>query len=415
MKQKRNLLSPIYLLSKFSEKGIVESFRRGYEILLRDPWKYCYYRLFLWPVKLSFYTHLIRLLFLPRKKTKRLLGIWDFKSLPWSIGDPLTFIQTLNCLRIGHDAEETDICIIYDSKFPVGNRFSLERDNINSANAEDFMIEFLPIFHTCEKLGAIFQFNSRSEFLSFIKNYALKRYQITFPSIGNHLGECYNLLGGNNLKEIQQFYKKYQYIPSLRIAKEDINCAYDFYNKNMPVNSIPISVSLKLTMHSKERNADPEIWSQFFRLSAKIFPEIKFIIVGLREEIIPDMKSIGNVLFAKEYGSTLTEDFALIRTSLMYMGTTSGIANIAIHSELPYLIFRFCNYKRIGILYGEQFCFSNPYQRIFPNNINITAEFLLEKFQQLYLKLDNNQWLIKCKNSASIKFSHPSTTVANNS
>src|SRR3989304_5863845 len=48
-----------------------------------------------WPVKVRFWYHLMRLIFILNYKKKRILGIWDYKALPWSVGDPISMLLLL--------------------------------------------------------------------------------------------------------------------------------------------------------------------------------------------------------------------------------------------------------------------------------------------------------------------------------
>jgi len=57
-----------------------------------------------------------------RVKGRRILGVWDYKSLPLSVGDPLIFIEYLAVLSIEESAEAIDICVVYDPEDPLGKR-----------------------------------------------------------------------------------------------------------------------------------------------------------------------------------------------------------------------------------------------------------------------------------------------------
>lgn len=361
-----------------------------------------------WPLRARFYCNLMRLILTPSFEKKRILGIWDFKALPWSVGDPLVFIETLSVLKIKHDAEEIDICVVYDRENPGGNRFNI---NLTSENAQDYILEFLPLFSTCPYLGSIYQFNSRTEFYCFLKSYS-NRYDI-FPPLGQHLGETYNFHGGAPLFEIQEFYAAHGYIPHLRIGDRDRSWAQWFYLNHVPETAVPVTLSLKLTSHSPERNADPEVWLSFVDRCKMEFPEVVFVLVGLRGEVFDGLRNRSNVIIAKDFGTSIVEDLALIRTSLLYIGTTSGVCTIAQFSDLPYLIFQMPVYPllKYGLKSGENFPFATDRQKMFSTETLVTPGLLFGEFEQLYSKLDRKEWRITTLQGACYKHSHPSAKV----
>lgn len=336
------------------------------------------------------YYHLVRLLFAPKQTGKRILGIWDYKALPWSVGDPLVFIEKLSIMKIENKAEKIDICIIYDCENPAGNR---QESRINN----DSIYTYLPIFSTCPYLGSIFQFNSRAEFQRFLSN-NLERYCI-YPPLMQHLSEKYNYLGGAfEIKDIQLFFRRNGYIPFLRVGKKQIEWAATFYKKTLPENSVPVTLSFRQPLSKNDkRNADPAVWLHFIDKCQQMFPEIRFIVVGTRDEIFPGLKERANVICAKEYGTSIIEDFALIRASCLYLGTSSGINTIANYSDLPYLIFQLTSetLRRYGLDIDNIFPFIDGKQKAFADAIKITPELLIAEFSQIYSKLDKTKWLVK--------------------
>lgn len=359
-------------------------------------------------LNVRFFCCLIRLIFVPINfNKKRILGIWDYKSLPWSVGDPLVFIEKLSILKIRYNAEKIDICIIYDRDNPSGYR---RETNITCDNVQEYMLDFLPLFSTCPDLGSIYQFNAREEFYHFFKKNC-ERYNI-FPSLYQHLSGSYNFFGGEpHVNEIQEFYNTHGYIPYLRIGERDSSWARWFYLNNLPDKAVPVTLSLKRTSHDMMRNADSSVWLSFIDRCKMDFPEVVFVVIGLREEVFNGLRQMPNVIVAKDYGTTLIEDFALIRTSLMYMGMASGINVIALFSDLPYLIFRSPNVKKYNLRSGENFSFSTDKQKTFGIDTFMTLEFLLNEFKGLYYKLDKKKWFDETFEKACNKHGLPGAVV----
>ncbi len=385
----------IEIFYKIRKHGIVGSSK----IMIKQLYNFC-----------AFYFRLMKLVFAPTSfQKKRILGIWDYKALPCSVGDPLLFIEKLSILKIKYDAEEVDICVIYDPDNPGGNR---GLPNITRDNAQDYMLEFLPLFKTCPYLGSIYQFNSRKEFYRFLKS-NFERYDI-FPQLGQHLSEKYNFHGGGpHINEIQKFYNTYGYIPHLRIGKRDSSWAQWFYLNYLPDKTVPVVLSLKRTSHDPIRNANLSVWLSFIDKCNTDFPEVVFVVVGLREEVFDGLRERPNVIIAKDFGTSIIEDLALIRTSFLYMGTTTGVNIIAWFSDIPYLVFQLPNVDKYGLKIGESFSFVTNLQKIFSSIILVTPELLLDEFKKLYSKLDKKKWFDVTFKKARNKHGLPGAVVVN--
>ncbi|MCB4790657.1 MAG: hypothetical protein LHV68_02100 [Elusimicrobia bacterium] len=398
-----------HILNKIREYGIRKSIRVFIHQLIYfyKSWKLP------WLINRTFYYNLFKLLFLANKDKKRILGVWDLKNLPWSVGDPLIFIEILGILKLENSAEEIDVCVLYDRENPDGKRSGPgSYTNLNTENAQDYILEFFQMFSVCPFLGSIYQFNDREEFYHFLKT-NMGRYHI-YPPLSEHLAERYDYsdFGIPLLFKIQDFYNLNKSIPYLRIGNRESSWAKWFYLKYLPKSSMPIAISLKNTVHSTERNANPETWLSFIDKCKIKYPEIIFVVVGLREEVFEGLRERKNVLIAKDYGTNIIEDFALIRSSLIYMGTVSGINLIAFFSDLPYLIFQWRDSEVSGI-YGfkenENFSFATGNQKIFSTKIKVTPELLFEEFNKLYTTLDRSNWLKETITKAAFKHSHPGT------
>ena len=373
-------LSPRFLVGRVREKGIVYCFKAALRMVYRRV-----------PERgRHFITYLINLFkfLLIRKAKKTILGVWDYKLVPWSVGDFLVFIETLSVLKLKHGADKVDVCVVCDSENPAGNRGST---TVNSSNFRYYLFSLLPIINTSPYLGSVFQFDSRAEFYSFLKQ-NINKYEI-YPPINEQLKETFNFYGGATLKEIQDFYRECGFIPHLVINDYHLSWAYNFY-KTKAKGLLPVVVSLKWHPHSMRRSADRNVWLGFFDLCKSAFPEVVFVVIGVREEVFEELRERSNVIIAKDYGSTLAEDFALARTSLLFMGMISGIATIVWFSDVPYLLFgQSPEYgKQTGLKPGSTWEFATQYQKVFYTSFIITPHSLLEEFSSLYNQLDIDRW-----------------------
>jgi len=398
------------IFSKIRTHGIVKSFKIA---IKKSGLNSLYYRI-PWPLKFRFYHNLFRMVFFAKCDKKRILGIWDLYDLPWSVGDPLAFLEYLSILKIKFNVEAIDICVVYDNDNPLGIR-SGGISNINPENVQDYMYDYLPLFSLCHHIGSVYQFRSRDEFYRFIRINA-ERY-IVYPRLTHQLSGVYNYsystAESSDIRKIMDFYADHGYIPYLRVGNRDLSWAYWFYLSNLKEESVPIVLSLKQTSHNIERNAAPEDWLAFIDKCATAFQNVTFVIIGLREETFDGLRGRSNVIVAKDFGTSVIEDIALIRASFMYMGTNSGINVIAFFSDLPYLVYQFPtkSLEDIGLKPNEMFNFTTNKQKIFSTDVFVTSELLFNEFAELYSRLDINEWRNKVLKNARNKHSHPTAKV----
>ncbi|MFC1987019.1 hypothetical protein ACFLVH_00485 [Chloroflexota bacterium] len=327
---------------------------------------------------------------LHRRQKKTILGVWDYKTLPWSIGDLLCFTETLSVLKLKHDADKVDICVVCDSKNPAGNR---GYQNITPSNFRYYLFNRLPLISTSPYLGAVFQFDSWAEFYSFLRQ-SINRH-IIYPPVVQQLAETFNFYGGATLKEIRDFYRERRFIPYLTIDEHHLSWAHNFY-ADKAKGLLPVVVSLRWHPHgTTNRNADHEGWLGFFDLCQSAFPKVVFIIVGTREEAFEELRYRRNVIVAKDYGSTLLNDLALIRTSLLYMGMESGVSVIAVFSDVPYLLFGREEIARKAweLEPNTNYEFATEHQKAFyASSFTITSESLMLEFSNVYNQLAIDEW-----------------------
>ncbi len=383
-KQQQNKLTPRVFFRKLREKGIVYCFKTGVCI----PFRYVFSPQRPFRIPFRFLINLFNLL-ANKKPKKVILGVWDYKTVPWSVGNFLVFIETLSVLNLKHSTDKVDVCVVCDSENPAGNRGS---QNTNSSNFRYLLFKLLPVISTSPYLGSVFQFDSRSEFHSFLQQ-NINKYEI-YPPV-NQLTKTFNFYGGAILKEIQDFYRERGFIPYLAIDEYHLSWAYNFY-KTKAKGLLPVAVSLRWHPHATiQRNAERNVWLGFFDLCKSAFPDVVFIVIGTREEVFEELRHCSNVMVARDYGSTLLDDLALIKTSLLYMGMESGISIIAVFSDTPYLLFgrKEAVRKATKLEPGANWEFATQYQKAFyDSSFTVTPDSLLREFSNLYNQLDIDKW-----------------------
>lgn len=117
-----------------------------------------------------------------------------------------------------------------------------------------------------------------------------------------------------------------------------------------------------------------------------------FVMIGEKEEIDPRFRGFSNVLIAKDYSTTIEQDLALIQAGIMFLGTTSGPATMALFSDKPYVIYGFQTvYEKLET--GQQMPWATLLQKLVWGQE--TTEKLITDFEWLYNQIDREKWRIE--------------------
>ena len=113
-----------------------------------------------------------------------------------------------------------------------------------------------------------------------------------------------------------------------------------------------------------ESNADMPVWAEFL---ASCQDQATFIITG-NEAVSKEIEQLENVYITQNQGSSLALDLALISKSNGFMGTSSALCQMAIFSQMPYVIFKNPDHhveemsRDLGD--GDHFPFARPNQKL---------------------------------------------------
>ena len=398
-------LSPHFVTAKLRQKGVVWCSNMTLRMIYRQMCRPGRYFLSYLREKVTFLVNVHNFLSHKKREPKKvILGVWDYKVIPWSIGDFLVFIETLSVLKLERRADRVDVCVVCDKENPAGNR---AYTNITPGNFRYHLFNLLPIINTSPYLGCVFQFDSRAELYSFLdKN--TNKYEV-YPPIQQQLKETYNFYGGATFREIQDFHKKHGFIPLLTIDDYHLSWAHNLYRAKAE-GRLPVAVCLRNRPDGKSRNAPRDAWLEFFDMCKSAFPAIVFVVIGLREEVSPELRNRSNVILSKDQGSTLSDDFALVKTSLLYIGADTGMAMIAVFGDVPYLIFGSPpeTTKQMGLEPGANWGFATKQQKLFYSDFPIMPQSLFEEFSRLYRELDTDNWRQQASAYKKPLYSYPS-------
>lgn len=319
---------------------------------------------------------------------KRILTIWDFRSQPYSIGDLLILQEVALILCHQHNVNLVDVCILAERFQPA--RPSFVSLNVNSHNYKELIISLFPVILTGQHIGAIYFFDSHCYLEKYVVD-NIHRYCVWPTGYLYATMEDLNLL---SLTFICEFYKKYNFIPYLSFRTELVNWAKLFIKQHISP-MIPIVIQLRNAKgYNPSRNSNIDAWLEFFQYCENRFP-VTFIIICAKSEVEEQLRSLSNILIAKDFDTTIDQDLALIYCAAAYMGMSSGPSTVAVFTSKPYSIFKahldsYPNDLRVKHQWGENFVFSNEHQR-WISGIE-TSPILIDEFSRLLSIIDVPFW-----------------------
>lgn len=284
-------------------------------------------------------------------KRKIVTGIFDTNIIPLNIGGILLFTGELLCQKIETEANRLTLQILSDKHIPAYMTKIAE----GIAGMDDVSVIS----------GKTHQAKRPDEMVYLLVK---KNYQST--------------------RVIQQFFVNFGYIPYLHFKKIYRQWAEQF-KRNVCHGAFMVVVHLKNDQQSPNLgNADFGEWLKFFQ---HFIADSRFIFVLIGNEPLPDaIGKLPNVKLAREFGSHLARDLALIEQADLFMGVTSGPANMAILSQVPYLIYKHPRQhtsemkQELGT--KDHFLFATPLQKFY--RAIQQGERLIKDFSGVYSRLN---------------------------
>ena len=218
-------------------------------------------------------------------------------------------------LRIEHNVDKIDIVWLCDPKNPARG----SGQGITPNNYHYHLSTLLPLAHVNPHLGSFMLMDSQQLLESYILA-NLHRYYV-WPPFKDYVAKRWTFTQYFNA--IQKFYAERGFIPHLSCKPAMVMWAHLFIEREVRPN-LPIVVHLRKSRAGfPRRNANLESWLEFFTFCTAEFSNVRFIVIGGREEIAPSLRGLGNLIFSKDYGTTVEQDLALMQASIMFLGVTA--------------------------------------------------------------------------------------------
>lgn len=283
---------------------------------------------------------------------KRVLGILDFENGRAVIGDTIAFHEILLVIAEANKIDEIDIAF-------VNPRVRNYSKNIYQIMETHLIEDLISLNKVNPKLGSYYVFNNNSQFSKFFHSF--RNMYIIFPNPIMPFSTV------SNWHHVTEFYEKEHYIPELIIDSESVEYGKKFIEEHCD-GKIPVVAAIRKNNRDEARNAPVLEWIKFFQYAEKRHNEYKFIIIGAKNEIIPELEEMDNIVFAKSYGSTLLQDIALITLCQLFIGNESGVVCYSWFTNKPTISFgmekRHVHWGQ-AIRHNQKFNFLNGMQQVY--------------------------------------------------
>ena len=377
-------LSPRFLTGKVQEKGVVWCLHRVagkiYGQLSRP-----FYALS-WSVHrlanfLSWlFPELRTVLRSVSESEKRILAIWDFRMVPFTVGELLYCQEVTLILRELHQVDKIDLVLLCDAEHPARADGGMDVQNFHY-----YFSKLLPGAFVNSHLGALLVMDSQEMLANYIADNH-KRYYI-FPPYVDAQGRSLTRYT-QYFNYVQTFHAEHGYIPHLSCQPAMVMWAHQFLAANVRPR-LPVTVQLRNTSTTLYRNAKLECWLEFFAHCETRY-NVTFVMIGRKDEIDPRFRHLPNVLVAKDHGTTVEQDLALIQAGMAYLGSTCGPAIMALFSDLPYVLYNFRTVHEKKLVSGQPLPWATSLQKLVWETE--TTERLIADFTWLYEQIDTAQW-----------------------
>lgn len=316
----------------------------------------------------------------------RLLAVYDISIQGFTLGDFLNFHEATLALCEIHEIQRVDIAIVFDRNAPAPIRSVFEQ-SVNSKNVYAYLTPLIGICQINPRMGALLLLDESEDLTSYVLM-NVRRYMV-WPT-------PWQLGASRFLTEI--IYREVLFPASAALGRlPELSCqphlrdwAAEFYSKTCGGRR-PVTINIRNNpLWDIHRNSDIDAWAALFNYCAKNYNVI-FVILCRREEVDSRLRSLPNVIYAKDHCTTAEQDFSLVCMSDFHMGANSGPLTMAWFNSKPYSML---NTNLTGTVYDQpgfiinvapgmqRFWFASEDQIIV--NAKETAGVLISEFKRLY-------------------------------
>jgi hypothetical protein len=321
---------------------------------------------------------------------KSMIGIYDFSYTPYALGDSMTWTMNVNIGAVEAGLDVIDQYLVFHPRDP-SNLY--QRGLINPYNYLGVIADLFPAFlcsPMLRSLKLIFEpegFNPEG-FDLFLLREAIRRRPM-WPSLFSHLNRKLHF---TSHRRINAFYAKHRYLPWLA-APRGYGAWADVFRHTHCGGRFVVAVNIRQAAlgpmpSALSRDSPLPEWYGFMRLVAERHPDVLFLALGNYTEWERTLYRLPNVLIPRAMGFGLGHELALLHRADMFMGSSSGFAEMAKFCNRPYVITHIeqaHSYASDVAVGGRHYLFGNENQILYWERE--TQEVLLDFFEEIHDRL----------------------------
>lgn len=325
----------------------------------------------------------------PQKDT--LFCVYDLCSQPVSMGDVFSFQLGMYALASLLNIKKIDFCFKFDPAVRHADStffHMLEPDqHLHRIFKLTHILELNPL------LNAVYIANSEESFARIVSNYG--EQAVSWPTPELLHARTYLYYGLFDIFTV--YWQTFGQMPVVPLRTPQKNWVAKFFEKHLGEN-LPVTVNIRNNPNiDPSRNTNIGVWTEFFKYCENRHP-LKFIIVCDYHEIVPEWRSLSNVVFTKDAHSTVDMDYAMTLSSAFHLGTASGLA-IPHFTNQPYLVANITLKDHVALYNGNlaedeqgilRFVFNGPLQKMTPERE--TVAMLIGETENILTNVDWSQW-----------------------
>lgn len=287
----------------------------------------------------------------------------DFDYQHYALGDMLTKQVSLGCQAIEKNCRAIDLFALVDPARPSAPTQGF----VAPENYIHHLSNLMPAFLCTPMLRAVHVLRDGGLSASYYRMAAKWSRVPIWPSYSSQVRREMTYPLGHH--EINAFHAKHDYIPKLQIPKGYETWVNAFIEKHL-ANKFVVCINPRQSRLTPSpaviyRDADLGVWHEFITSAKKEFDDVVFLQLGSYSEWSRSLLDLENVVVPRAWGLNLAHELALLCSSNMFLGTSSGFATMATFSDIPYLI---CDIEHFfapfsGVnAYDESYPFADPGQ-----------------------------------------------------
>jgi hypothetical protein len=274
------------------------------------------------------------------------IGIYDFNAAPYALGDVATWIENVAITANEAGSESTEIFILTGP-----DQKNQEQSYIvDYQNYSYHFGELFPIFLFTKDLAKIHIYDGPHRLVGMARLFSLLEQKKnentmvrTWPSLDDTIRKKW-VYSSHSL--INTFYEKNRIIPRLSVPP---GCFDRIVPRILPKGKDRILVSVNIRQRKNytnyldssvdlTRDSPVREWYDFFAYNKKNNPDCVFLILGGYSEWDNRLCRFGNVIIPRTQGMNLFDEILILLNSDLFIGSSSGFAQIATFSTVPYII-----------------------------------------------------------------------------